>query len=155
MMKPVGSFVFAAAVAGLLVLTVLWGGETEGRSMVGLLPAPPTTPALGEVVIPTRPGGDETVLSACVVCHSVDPADAPRAAPDLYGIVGAEKAASPWFNYSQALRSAEGVWSEADLDEYLAHPPSFLPGTKKTIVGIADPAQRRDVIDALKATGTR
>ena len=150
-MARIGSFIVAAAIAGALLLAVLWGGTTEGRSLAGLLPAAPTTPAPGEVVIAARPGGGDSALRDCVVCHSVDAADAPRGAPDLYGIVGAEKAGSPWFNYSTALRSAGGVWSEAELDEYLAHPPSFLPGTKKTIVGLADAEARRRIIDALKA----
>ena len=151
-MFRVGSFVFAAVVAAALVGLVVWGGETEGRSPVGLLPAPPSTPAVGDVVIPARASGKDTALGACVVCHSVDPADASRAAPDLHGIVGAEKARSAWYNYSKALRAADGVWTEAELDRYLTHPPTFLPGTKKTIVGIADAEQRREIIEALKAT---
>ena len=151
-MSRIGSFLVAAGVAGVLLGVVLWGKGLEGRSLAGLPPAPPATPDVGEVVFAEPPLGDGTALGACVVCHAVDPADGSRAAPDLYGIVGAEKAASPWFNYSTALRAADGVWTEADLDDYLSHPPSFLPGTKKTIVGIADPAQRREIIEALKAT---
>ncbi len=151
-MSRLGSFVVAAGVAAVVVVAVLWGGGMEGRSLAGLLPAPPKTPAVGEVVMADRPTGTETALQECVVCHAVDPADASRAAPDLYGVVGAEKAASPWFNYSKALRAAGGVWSEDEIDKYLTRPVGFLPGTKKTIVGIADPQKRREIIDALKAT---
>jgi cytochrome c len=151
-MSRIVSFVLAAGFAGVLIVVVLWGVVTEGRSLAGLHPPTPKTPQIGEIVIASRPGGDDTALRSCVVCHSVDPADAPRAAPDLYGIVGSRKAASTWYNYSKALRSAGGVWTEADLDKYLTHPPSFLPGTKKTIVGIADANARREIIEALKAT---
>ncbi len=151
-MPRFGSYVCAAGVAGVLVIAVIWGVGTEGRSVAGLLPAPPTTPAFGETVIPVRAAGADTALRDCVVCHSVDPADASRAAPDLDGVVGAPKARSPWFNYSEALRSAGGTWSEPDLDKYLTHPPTFLPGTKKTIVGIPDADERAEIIEALKAT---
>ena len=152
-MWRIGSFLVALGLAAVVVLVVLWGGEREGRSLAGLLPAPPQTPAAGEFVLAERPSGDEGALRSCVVCHAVDPADASRAAPDLYGIVGADKAASRWFNYSAALRKADGVWTEDELDRYLTHPQSFLPGTKKTIVGIADAELRREIIEALKATG--
>ncbi len=151
-MSRIGSLLLATGVAGVLVLAVLWGGSTEGRSPAGLLAAAPETPAVGDVVLAARPLGADSALRDCIVCHSVDPADASRAAPDLHGIVGAEKAGSPWFNYSKALRSADGIWSEAELDKYLTHPTTFLPGTKKTIAGIADAQKRREIIDALKAT---
>ena len=151
-MSRFGSFVVAAGVAAVVLVVVLWGGDMEGRSAAGLLPAPPRTLAVGEVVLADRPAGAGTALQECVVCHAVDPADASRAAPDLHGVVGAEKAASPWFNYSKALRAAGGVWTEDEIDKYLTHPVSYLPGTKKTIVGIADPEKRREIIDALKAT---
>ncbi len=151
-MSRIVSFVLAAGFIGVFIVVVLWGVEREGRSLAGLHPPPPETPQIGEIILASRPAGDETALRPCVVCHSVNANDASRAAPDLYGIVGASKAASPWYNYSKALRSASGVWTEADLDKYLTHPPSFLPGTKKTIVGIADADARREIIEALKAT---
>lgn len=151
-MMRLGSYLAAAGVVAILVVAVLWGAASEGRSSAGLLPPPPATPAVGETVLAARPVGAETALSDCVVCHSVDPADASRAAPDLYGIVGADKASSPWFNYSKALRTAGGSWTEEQLDRYLTHPRTFLPGTKKTIVGISDAEKRRAVIEALKET---
>lgn len=144
---------FTALMLGaIFVLAIIWGMQTEGRSVVGLLPHPPATPAPGEVVEIEIPAGSDGPLASCVVCHNVDPAGPPRAAPDLAGVVGADKARSPWFAYSEALRTADGVWTEAELDDYLAKPSAFLPGTSKTIVGIPDPDQRRKIIEALAAT---
>ena len=42
-------------------------------------------------------------------------------------------------------------WTEADLDKYLTSPSKFLPGTTKTIVGIADAKERGDIIAAMKS----
>lgn len=147
------SFFTALMLATIFVLAVIWGMKTEGRSAVGLLPAPPATPAPGEVVMAAAPAGSDGALAGCVVCHNVDPAGAARAAPDLAGVVGAEKARSPWFAYSKALRTAGGTWTEAELDKYLTKPSAFLPGTSKTIVGVPDPEKRRAIIEALVATG--
>jgi cytochrome c len=42
------------------------------------------------------------------------------------------------------------VWTEKDLNEYLTDPDKFLPGTKKTLIGIAGAEQRTELIDFLK-----
>jgi cytochrome c len=81
-----------------------------------------------------------------VVCHSVEANGPLRSAPPLWGIVGADKARFEWYGYSQALAVADGVWTEAELDEYLTDPDAFLPGTAKTLIGIPDEQQRADVI---------
>ena len=145
------SFLLAIAVACIFLFVVLWGMRVEGRTTAGIPPNPPETPQPGEVVLIGSPTGAETALGDCVVCHSVDPKDASRYAPELYGVVGRNKGASPWFNYSTALRMAEGVWTEAELDKYLAHPGTYLPGTKKTLAGISDEKERRKIVEALLA----
>ena len=66
------------------------------------------------------------------------------------GIVGAPKARADWFSYSLALRKKGGVWSEDELDKYLANPSGFIPGTSKTLPPIEDAARRRELIVFLK-----
>lgn len=152
MLQRAVSFMAALLLAAIFVLAMMWGLQSEGRSLAGLLAPPPAPPAPGEVVMIEPPAASGGPLGPCVVCHNVEPTGAPRAAPDLAGIVGADKARSPWFAYSKALREAAGTWSEADLDQYLTKPSAFLPGTSKTIVGIPEPAERRKIIEALAAT---
>jgi cytochrome c len=96
------------------------------------------------------PIGADGALRPCVVCHSIESSGPMRVAPPLHGIVGAKKARATWFAYSAALQKAGGVWTEADLDKFLASPSKFLPGTSKTIIGYPDPKQRADIIAALK-----
>lgn len=96
------------------------------------------------------PGGADTPARGCVVCHSLE-ADGPlRVAPTLWGIVGAQKARFGWYGYSKALATAGGEWTEEHLHEYLTDPDKFLPGTKKTLIGITDEKQRSELIEFLK-----
>lgn len=96
------------------------------------------------------PGGTGGPAASCVVCHSLSRNEPMRAAPTLVGIVGAPKARSQWFAYSLALRKKGGVWSEDDLDKFLANPGGFIPGTSKVLPPIKDAKQRRDLIAYLK-----
>ena len=93
-----------------------------------------------------EPVGRGGAADECVVCHSIERNGTLRSAPPLWGIVGSEKARFAWFGYSSALARAGGVWSEADLDEYLADPDAFLAGTTKTLIGIPDEQERSDLI---------
>jgi cytochrome c len=104
----------------------------------------------GSYAFETRPLGADGPLKACVVCHSVGAGGPLRVAPSLYGIVGAPKARASWYGYSPALKAAGGVWSEQDLDGFLAAPSRYLPGTAMTMEGISDPKERADIIAALK-----
>jgi len=96
------------------------------------------------------PDGKGGPAADCVVCHSLSRNGPMRAAPTLAGIVGAPKARSQWFAYSLALRKKGGVWSEDELDKFLANPSGFVPGTSKVLPPIKDPARRKALIAYLK-----
>lgn len=98
-----------------------------------------------------EPVGRGTAVDKCVVCHSIEEGGPFRYAPSLHGIVGAEKARErEWYGYSPALMKMDGVWTEEDLDKYLADADAFAPGTTKTIK-ISDPRERKEIIEFLKS----
>jgi len=96
------------------------------------------------------PWGYDTVAGRCVVCHSLEEGGPFRVAPNLFGIVGAEKArARAWYAYSPALIEMGGTWTVEDLDAFLADANAFVPGTKKTIQ-VTDPDERAAIIAFLQ-----
>jgi cytochrome c len=96
------------------------------------------------------PAGLDSAAAQCVVCHSIEKGGPLRVAPNLWGIVGDAKARFPWYGYSPALATADGNWTDEDLDAYLSDPDGFLPGTTKTLIGIGDPDERSELIAFLK-----
>lgn len=96
-----------------------------------------------------KPVGLDGPAGPCVVCHSVEKNGPPRVAPGLWGIVGAPKARLQGYGYSTALAEAGGVWTKQELDQYLASPDRFLPGTKKTIAGL-DSQERAKIVKFLE-----
>lgn len=94
-----------------------------------------------------QPQGHNTPASRCVVCHSLEKDGPHRVAPTLWGIIGADKSRFEGCGYSTALARAEGVWTKKDSDTYLTDPDKFVPGTKKTLIGIAGSRQRKALID--------
>ena len=106
----------------------------------------PTASAGEKYHYAAKPAGLDGPAGQCVVCHSVEKGGPMRVAPNLWSIVGAPKAREKGYGYSTALASAGGVWTQQDLNDYLAAPDKFLPGTKKTIIGLPKPKERAELI---------
>jgi cytochrome c len=101
------------------------------------------------------PGRGERVFQYCYSCHSVDPTEtATLQGPSLVAIVGREIAAQAGFEYSPALRAfaeAQGTWSEALLDRYIAAPEQLVPQTTMAFGGVEEPGDRADLMAFLRA----
>lgn len=89
--------------------------------------------------------GGEAFL-VCSACHAVDPGDAALIGPNLHGVVGRPVAGAPGFDYSPELAAVGGTWTPAQIDRFLADPAAFAPGTRMGFVGVADAAERADLI---------
>jgi cytochrome c len=102
------------------------------------------------------PAKGEKAFRKCQACHTVEPGQH-RVGPSLHNVVGRPVASAEGFDrYSEAMqaKAAEGmVWSEENLDAYLADPKGFIPGNKMIFPGIKKPEERADVIAFLKSKG--
>jgi cytochrome c len=106
-------------------------------------------PLLADSFTP-QPWGLDTVAGRCVVCHSLEKGGEFRVAPNLWGIVGAEKARDrAWYNYSPALIEMGGNWTTEDLDLFLADAAAYAPGSTKSI-RVTDPEERLEIIEFLQ-----
>ncbi len=99
---------------------------------------------------PTASDSAETLISQCVVCHTLTDREAVMIAPSLRGIVGRPVASAEGFAYSDAMKGFGGVWTEERLDRFLADPRGAIPGTAMEIEGVADAGERRQIIELLK-----
>lgn len=89
-------------------------------------------------------------FGACMSCHSLKPG-ATGIGPSLAGIVGKKAGTNdPKFSYSAAMKKAP-VWSEAQLDAFLADPKGTVPGNTMAMAPTKDAKKRADIIAYLKA----
>jgi cytochrome c len=71
------------------------------------------------------------VFRACVACHTLAPHQGTRAGPSLHGIVGRRIASLPGYNYSEALKHLDIVWTPETLAKlFEVGPARYTPGTK-------------------------
>jgi cytochrome c len=71
------------------------------------------------------------VFRACAACHTLTPEDGNRAGPTLHGIFGRRIATAEGYDYSEALRGMEIVWTPETVSALFEQGPSlYTPGTK-------------------------
>ncbi|KJF69768.1 cytochrome C [Rhizobium nepotum 39/7] len=95
----------------------------------------------------------EKVFSRCSTCHSID-APRTRMGPHLMGVVGRPMAGvADYGHYSQALRDAGAagrVWTEEELQKFIASPKKAIPGTSMRFFGLWSETDITDLIAYLK-----
>jgi cytochrome c2 len=91
----------------------------------------------------------------CAGCHGTPKQHQPNMlGPSLDGIFDRPIASADGFEYSDALKKAgQGKeWTPALVDQFLADPKRFAPGTKMEFQGLLNEADRKALIDYLKHT---
>jgi cytochrome c len=94
--------------------------------------------------------GQAYTKKICIACHNFNEGGGNKVGPDLYGVVGRERASAPGFEYSAALKGKPGKWNYDTLNEWLYKPAAFAKGTKMAYAGLSDDKLRADVIDYLR-----
>ena len=84
----------------------------------------------------------------CIGCHSPQ---WNRTGPRHCGLPGRAAGTVPGFNYSNAMQHADFIWTMQTLNDFLAAPMDYVPGTRMAVAGIQSDQDRQDVIAYLIA----
>lgn len=93
----------------------------------------------------------EATAKRCTTCHTFGKGERNGNGPNLYGVVGRERASHAGFNYSAAMKGKPGKWTIEDLNAFLANPKNFVPGTSMGFDGLRRGSDRADVIAFLNS----
>lgn len=115
--------------------TLLTGGADNVIRRWDATTGDPVDPLLQATVVDPLAGyaGDRgaEVFRACVACHTLGADQANRAGPTLAGIFGRRIATAPGYDFSDALRRLDIVWTPETVARlFEVGPAAYTPGTK-------------------------
>jgi len=114
-------------------------------------PATAAADPLAGLLSAADPARGDKIARKCKSCHTFDKGGKNRVGPNLWDVVGRPRGKAEGFAYSDAFALLEGRWSFAALNAFLANPRTNVKGTKMSIGGFKDPAERADLIVFLRS----
>jgi cytochrome c len=96
------------------------------------------------------------VFRACVACHTLGAEQANRAGPTLAGVFGRRIATLPGYNFSEALKRLDIVWTPETVSRLFEIGPSaYTPGTKMPEQRIGSEQDRAALVKFLERATTK
>lgn len=127
--------------------------KADGAEPVAAAPAPAPVEqraGLSALIAQSDPAVGEKKTAICRACHNFAKGGPNMMGPNLWNVVGRDKASAAGYAYSPALQALPGAWTYKDLDAFLAGPAKFAAGTKMSFAGLSNAEDRAAVIAYLR-----
>ncbi len=96
------------------------------------------------------------IFRACVACHTLGAEQSNRAGPTLAGIFGRRIATLPGYNFSEALKRLDIVWTPQTVSRlFEIGPMAYTPGTKMPEQRIGSEQDRAALVQFLERATSR
>lgn len=129
---------------------VVQGVPTTSPGSAPAQPAEEPLPDFGTVLAKADTAKGQQISHDCQQCHDLSKGGPDKIGPNLWGIVGRQRASRSSYSYSSAMSSSHTPWSFEALFRYLKSPQAVVPGTKMTFAGLPSAQDRIDLIAWLR-----
>ncbi len=121
-----------------------------GSAAATAQPAAEPVPDWGTVLPAANAAHGKDISSKCEQCHDLSKGGPNKIGPNLWGVVGRNRATHPGFDYSSAMSANHDPWTFDKLFEFLKQPQADVPGTKMSFAGLRSAQDRIDLLAFLR-----
>jgi|APTNR8051073442_1049403.scaffolds.fasta_scaffold03884_10 cytochrome c len=94
--------------------------------------------------------GEKVYTAKCARCHSLEVGGPQTDGPNLHGVFGRKAATAPGWEFSDALKQSNIVWTAETMNPYFAKPKEAVPGGTMNFIGLKKAEERDAVISYLE-----
>jgi cytochrome c2 len=88
----------------------------------------------------------QKLYDECIACHAPERGAQQGVGPSLFGVIGRKAGDNNDFRFSPALKRSGIVWSERELDAYIADPQKKIPANRMPYSGMSNARDRADLL---------
>jgi cytochrome c len=125
-----------------MLFAVRWVRVTVAGTSVAMLSA------CGSPIDEAAAARGRIAAETCLTCHSFDSQH--KIGPHLRKVMGRTAGSVPGYEFSEAMRNSNIVWTDKTLQQYLTAPLQMVPGTKMAMAPLTQ-QQVTDVVEFIKS----
>lgn len=124
--------------------------EEQTASTTAAAPVAEPIPDWGTVLPKADVGAGKEISTRCEQCHDLSKGGPNKIGPNLWGVVGRDRATHPGFDYSSAMASKHTPWTLDELFQFLKSPQAYVVGTKMSFAGLRSAQDRINLLAYLR-----
>jgi cytochrome c len=129
---------------------VVEGVKEETTTTASAAPVEEALPDFGTVLPAADIAAGQKISVRCQQCHDLSKGGPDKTGPNLWGVIGRNRASRPGFSYSSGMNADHSPWTFDKFFKFIKDPQLYVPGTRMSFAGLSSAKDRINLLAWLR-----